>query len=164
MQQIVEALSASRAGEDGTELAGIGHRVVHGGEDFTEPTLIDEKVLGVIRRNVPLAPLPQPGQPDRHRGRPRGGAPLAPGRGLRYGLPPVDPAQGLPLRDPPRAVCPTTGAAVRISRDLTPVRGRTSRRLSEKASGIPEPDYPPSGERGERSPVEQGRVWTHRWA
>ena len=28
MQQIVEALSASRAGEEGTELAGIGHRVV----------------------------------------------------------------------------------------------------------------------------------------
>jgi len=60
MQQIVEALSASRAGEDGTGLAGIGHRVVHGGEDFTEPTLIDEKVLAVIRQNVPLAPLHNP--------------------------------------------------------------------------------------------------------
>jgi len=60
MQLIVEALSASRTGEEGAGLAGIGHRVVHGGEDFTEPTLIDERVLGVIRRNVPLAPLHNP--------------------------------------------------------------------------------------------------------
>jgi len=60
MQQIVEALAASRAGEDRVGLAGIGHRVVHGGENFTEPTLIDEKVLAVIRQNVPLAPLHNP--------------------------------------------------------------------------------------------------------
>jgi acetate kinase len=60
MQQIVEALSASRTGEEGAGLAGIGHRVVHGGEDFTKPTLIDEQVLAVIRRNVPLAPLHNP--------------------------------------------------------------------------------------------------------
>lgn len=60
MQRIVEALSASRAHQVGAELAGIGHRVVHGGEDFTEPTLIDENVLHVIRNNVPLAPLHNP--------------------------------------------------------------------------------------------------------
>jgi acetate kinase len=60
MQWIVEALAASRADGEETELAGIGHRVVHGGEDFTEPTLIDEKVLAVIRKNVPLAPLHNP--------------------------------------------------------------------------------------------------------
>ncbi|MGW8320131.1 MAG: acetate/propionate family kinase [Thermodesulfobacteriota bacterium] len=60
MQQIVEALSSSSTGEERAGLAGIGHRVVHGGEDFTEPTLIDEKVLCVIRRNVPLAPLHNP--------------------------------------------------------------------------------------------------------
>ncbi len=60
MQQILEALSASEAGQDGPDVAGIGHRVVHGGEDFTQPTLIDEEVLAVIRRNVPLAPLHNP--------------------------------------------------------------------------------------------------------
>ncbi len=60
MRQIVEALSASSTGEDGGGLAGIGHRVVHGGEDFTEPTRIDEKVLQVIRQNIPLAPLHNP--------------------------------------------------------------------------------------------------------
>jgi acetate kinase len=60
MKWIVEALSESRTGADEDGLAGIGHRVVHGGEDFTEPTLIDEEVLDVIRKNVPLAPLHNP--------------------------------------------------------------------------------------------------------
>jgi acetate kinase len=60
MKWIVEALSESQAQGDEAGLAGIGHRVVHGGEDFTEPTLIDEEVLAVIRKNVPLAPLHNP--------------------------------------------------------------------------------------------------------
>ncbi len=60
MRLIVEALSISRLGTEDAGLAGIGHRVVHGGEDFTRPALIDSKVLAVIRRNVPLAPLHNP--------------------------------------------------------------------------------------------------------
>jgi acetate kinase len=42
------------------ELAGIGHRVVHGGEEFKEPTLIDDTVVAAIRRLIPLAPLHNP--------------------------------------------------------------------------------------------------------
>jgi acetate kinase len=42
------------------ELLGIGHRVVHGGEAFREPVLIDEKVLETIRELIPLAPLHNP--------------------------------------------------------------------------------------------------------
>jgi acetate kinase len=42
------------------ELYGIGHRVVHGGEVFREPTLIDEKVVATIREMIPLAPLHNP--------------------------------------------------------------------------------------------------------
>ncbi len=60
MKWIVEALSATKTAEDEDGLAGIGHRVVHGGEDFTQPTLIDHEVLDVIRQNVPLAPLHNP--------------------------------------------------------------------------------------------------------
>jgi acetate kinase len=60
MGKIVDVLSATGAGEDERGLAGVGHRVVHGGEDFKEPTLIDEEVLAVIRRNCPLAPLHNP--------------------------------------------------------------------------------------------------------
>jgi len=43
-----------------TELLGIGHRVVHGGEAFREPVLIDEKVIDTIRDLIPLAPLHNP--------------------------------------------------------------------------------------------------------
>jgi len=42
------------------ELLGIGHRVVHGGETFQEPVLIDENVLETIRDLIPLAPLHNP--------------------------------------------------------------------------------------------------------
>ncbi len=61
LERIIEALS--RVGEEGgrkISLHGVGHRVVHGGEDFQEPTLIDGQVLEGIRKNVPLAPLHNP--------------------------------------------------------------------------------------------------------
>jgi len=35
----------------------IGHRVVHGGEKFQKPTLIDEEVINAIEALIPLAPL-----------------------------------------------------------------------------------------------------------
>jgi len=38
----------------------IGHRVAHGGLEFTEPTLIDDAVLDRLERLVPLVPLHQP--------------------------------------------------------------------------------------------------------
>jgi acetate kinase len=42
------------------DLAAIGHRVVHGGERFTDPTLVDDEVLEAIRALTPLAPLHNP--------------------------------------------------------------------------------------------------------
>lgn len=41
-------------------LAAVGHRVVHGGLRFTEPTLIDDEVVTAIESLVPLAPLHNP--------------------------------------------------------------------------------------------------------
>jgi len=38
----------------------IGHRVVHGGEEFSEPTIIDEEVIKKIEELIPLAPLHNP--------------------------------------------------------------------------------------------------------
>lgn len=38
----------------------IGHRVVHGGPEFSAPILIDEAVLANLEKLVPLAPLHQP--------------------------------------------------------------------------------------------------------
>jgi acetate kinase len=42
------------------ELAGIGHRVVHGGDRLTAPTLIDDDAIKAIADQVPLAPLHNP--------------------------------------------------------------------------------------------------------
>jgi acetate kinase len=46
--------------QDESELFGIGHRVVHGGESFREPTVVDDEVTATIRRLIPLAPLHNP--------------------------------------------------------------------------------------------------------
>jgi acetate kinase len=42
------------------ELAGIGHRVVHGGDRLTAPTLVDEDAIKAIADQAPLAPLHNP--------------------------------------------------------------------------------------------------------
>jgi acetate kinase len=39
---------------------GVGHRVVHGGLDYTQPVRVDAGVLAVLEKFVPLAPLHQP--------------------------------------------------------------------------------------------------------
>jgi acetate kinase len=46
--------------QDAADLFGIGHRVVHGGEFFREPTLVDDGVVAAIRSLIPLAPLHNP--------------------------------------------------------------------------------------------------------
>lgn len=58
--RIAEAMRASGllTGADG--MAVIGHRVVHGGESFSAPVLIDRSVVEEIRALVPLAPLHNP--------------------------------------------------------------------------------------------------------
>jgi acetate kinase len=56
--QILAALAEGEV--DTGDLFGIGHRVVHGGEELREPTLIDEGVVAAIRRQIPLAPLHNP--------------------------------------------------------------------------------------------------------
>lgn len=42
------------------EIEGVGHRMVHGGSEFTESTLLDESVLERISRYNELAPLHNP--------------------------------------------------------------------------------------------------------
>lgn len=44
----------------GRDIAGAGHRVVHGGERFLEPVRIDDGVLDALERLDPMAPLHQP--------------------------------------------------------------------------------------------------------
>jgi acetate kinase len=44
----------------GGGLAGIGHRVVHGGMEYTRPVRMDRATLQALRKFEPLAPLHQP--------------------------------------------------------------------------------------------------------
>ena len=46
------------------EITVVGHRVVHGGEDFQQPTIITDEVIEAIRANSPLAPLHNPANLD----------------------------------------------------------------------------------------------------
>jgi acetate kinase len=41
-------------------LIGVGHRVVHGGAEFIQPTRIDLDVVGKLEKLIPLVPLHQP--------------------------------------------------------------------------------------------------------
>ena len=42
------------------QIVAVGHRVVHGGERYSKPTLIDDTVLGHLQSFIPLAPLHEP--------------------------------------------------------------------------------------------------------
>ncbi len=45
---------------DSSEVGGVGHRVVHGGEEFTSSVLVDDKVLTSVEKFSVLAPLHNP--------------------------------------------------------------------------------------------------------
>jgi len=57
---MAELLRESQELNDISELSAIGHRVVHGGEYFRKPVVIDEKVISAIKDLIPLAPLHNP--------------------------------------------------------------------------------------------------------
>ena len=57
---MAEMLRESGALVDTGELTGVGHRVVHGGEAFRQPVLIDDTVISAIEELIPLAPLHNP--------------------------------------------------------------------------------------------------------
>ena len=48
------------AHEAGWQIVAVGHRVLHGAEKYSQPVLIDDATLAVLRGFVPLAPLHQP--------------------------------------------------------------------------------------------------------
>ncbi|WP_285906423.1 acetate/propionate family kinase [Pseudodesulfovibrio pelocollis] len=49
---------------DRAEIDAVGHRVVHGGEAFHQPTVITDAVIRAIEETVPLAPLHNPANLD----------------------------------------------------------------------------------------------------
>ncbi|MCW4148730.1 acetate/propionate family kinase [Vreelandella janggokensis] len=55
-----EAISAILDNLEGRLPSAVGHRIVHGGEHFTEAALIDEHVIAAIETTAALAPLHNP--------------------------------------------------------------------------------------------------------
>lgn len=59
---MADALTDEQNGviDDLSEIAGVGHRVVHGGERYSASVVIDQDVLAAIESNIELAPLHNP--------------------------------------------------------------------------------------------------------
>jgi acetate kinase len=51
---VVQTAAGNRA------ISAVGHRITHGGPDFAEPHVLDEKSLSKLRTYIPWAPLHQP--------------------------------------------------------------------------------------------------------
>ena len=61
MQAMARDLADAGIDLDTVGVRAVGHRVVHGGPELTDPTVIDDKVLEEIKDLIPLAPLHNPG-------------------------------------------------------------------------------------------------------
>ncbi|MCL2797406.1 MAG: acetate kinase [Firmicutes bacterium] len=62
VKTVLDALLSSEYGviKSVSEISAVGHRVVHGGEDFSESVLLTEEAMVKIAGNTDLAPLHQP--------------------------------------------------------------------------------------------------------
>ncbi|MFP5282726.1 MAG: acetate/propionate family kinase [Actinomycetes bacterium] len=60
LQQVIAAVESPEVDFAPSDLVAVGHRVVHGGPDFSDPVVIDDAVLAEIRDLIPLAPLHNP--------------------------------------------------------------------------------------------------------
>ena len=61
VRAVTDELTVAGIDLDAVGLRAVGHRVVHGGPDFCDPTIIDDDVLDEIKDLIPLAPLHNPG-------------------------------------------------------------------------------------------------------
>jgi acetate kinase len=62
MALVIEALTDDKNGiiSSPDEIAGVGHRTVHGGEKYAKSVVIDDDVMTAIEENIELAPLHNP--------------------------------------------------------------------------------------------------------
>ena len=56
-QQAIQTILSELADRD---IDAVGHRVVHGGSEYSSPKLIDEDVRAAIERHIPDAPMHNP--------------------------------------------------------------------------------------------------------
>src|SRR5574344_71321 len=57
---LIGELETNNVIKDLNEVAGIGHRLVHGGEKYSTSVIIDENVMRTLNELIPLAPLHNP--------------------------------------------------------------------------------------------------------
>ena len=60
LRAAIEAFEEHGPSLDQTPIAAVGHRVVHGGERFADPALVDDELIAEVTELVPLAPLHNP--------------------------------------------------------------------------------------------------------
>ncbi|MEJ5927714.1 acetate kinase [Corynebacterium sp. H128] len=60
LNRVFELLDQHGIGPANVEISAVGHRVVHGGLLFSQPAVITDEILGMVRDLVPLAPLHNP--------------------------------------------------------------------------------------------------------
>jgi len=98
-----------------SDIEAVGHRVVHGGEEFASSVLMTPDVVAKIEACSVPRPAAQPRKsarlPRRLRGAPEG----PPRRGLRHRFPPDHARARLPLRNPVPALHQATTSAATVS-------------------------------------------------
>ncbi|MFP5345976.1 MAG: acetate/propionate family kinase, partial [Actinomycetes bacterium] len=60
LRAVLELFASHGPDLTSADVVAVGHRVVHGGERFADPVLIDDAVVATIEELVPLAPLHNP--------------------------------------------------------------------------------------------------------
>ena len=60
LRSVLAAFAEAGPDLDAAGLTAVGHRVVHGGDRFADPALVDDEVVAAIRELIPLAPLHNP--------------------------------------------------------------------------------------------------------
>lgn len=60
VQEVLKALTDTGVIANMSEIAAVGHRIVHGGEKFKDSVVIDKEVMDAIKDCVELAPLHNP--------------------------------------------------------------------------------------------------------
>jgi acetate kinase len=60
LRAVLDAFDTYGPGLADSGLVAVGHRVVHGGDRFADPVLVDDDVVAAVRELVPLAPLHNP--------------------------------------------------------------------------------------------------------
>lgn len=117
---IVETILASKP-ELAAQLKAIGHRVVHGGEQFTQSALIDDAVLKGIEDCAALAPLHNPAHIIGIKAAQKAFPELKKCCGIRHCVPPNNARRSVPVRSAIQPVQRARYSSLRHARYVSPV-------------------------------------------